>query len=78
MLFVETQEKIVKIKDDINVGSLLLPPEIYRIIRYKDLVSNPMDEMEKLYKFIGVHFTKSMKDYVYKHFHAEKITKKIR
>ena len=51
---------------------------MYRMIRYEDLVSNPMGEMEKLYKFIGVNFTMLMKQYVYKHFHAENITEIIR
>lgn len=63
--------------DDLKLGSEL-PPEIYRLVRYEDLVLNPMDEMENLYKFLGVPFNNSMKDYVYKHFHAEKVTRKIR
>ena len=28
--------------------------------------------MENLYRFIGVNITVEMKEYVYKHFHAEK------
>ena len=43
-----------------------------RLIRYEDLVANPMEEMAKLYRFIGVNITLPMKQFVYKHFNAQK------
>jgi hypothetical protein len=45
---------------------------MYRLIRYEDLVANPMEEMAQLYRFIGVNMTLPMEQFVHKHFNAEK------
>jgi len=63
--------------DDLQIGKLL-PPEKYKLVRYEDLVTNPMGIMTDIYQFLGIPFTNLMKAYVYKHFHAENITREIR
>ena len=46
---------------------------MYRMVRYEDMVSNPMAEIEELCNFIGVKFNPTMRQYTYDHFHAETI-----
>ena len=58
-------------KDDLKLGTHH-PAHVYRLIRYEDLVANPMEEMAQLYRFIGVNITIPMEQFVYKHFNAQK------
>ena len=75
-------KKLIKIfyfktTDDLILGGALLPT-FYRLVRYEDLVANPEREMGKLFKFIGVPFTLGMRQFVYRHFHAEKLRMDVR
>jgi len=62
--------------DDLELGNQL-PPQMYRLVKYEDIVSDPMPKIEALYQFIGVNFTEPMRQYVYKHFHAETVKLKV-
>ena len=63
--------------EDIKLGSLL-PPALYRLVRYEDLTENPLGVMAELYNFIGVNLTEVISQQIQNHFHAENLTRQIR
>ena len=64
-------------EDDLRRGSHL-SPSLYRLVRYEDLIKEPVTVMRDLYQFIGVNVTEIMVQKIEQHFHAENISRPIR
>lgn len=65
----------------IHETGALKPPDFlrgrYRLIRYEDLVRNPLDEIEKMYSFVGLEMTETLQEWIYRITHGQgKGTKK--
>ena len=65
------------VEDDLRRGSHL-SPSLYRLVRYEDLIKEPVTVMRDLYQFIGVNVTEIMIQKIEQHFHAENISRPIR
>uniref|UniRef100_A0A667XKL9 Sulfotransferase n=1 Tax=Myripristis murdjan TaxID=586833 RepID=A0A667XKL9_9TELE len=65
----------------INERATLKPPDFlkgrYKMVRYEDMVRDPLLEINAMYKFVGLEMTKTMQEWIYKVTHGKgKGTKK--
>ena len=56
--------------DDLRLGSNM-STALYQLVRYEDLVDDPLEVMDQLYNFLGIPVSPAMREQVYLHFHAE-------
>merc|ERR1719481_1687642 len=63
------------VQDDLLLGTTL-ESRSYKLLKYEDLISNPLTETESLYKFMGVKFTPEIEKEVHKHFNSDGKTNK--
>ena len=63
--------------DDLKLGQTL-HTDRYKLIRYEDLVADPVPIILQLYSFIGVKLTKQMIRRIKEHFSAEKIERNVK
>ncbi|XP_072519375.1 carbohydrate sulfotransferase 6 [Salminus brasiliensis] len=65
----------------IHETAMLKPPEFlrgrYKLVRYEDLVKNPLFEIENMYEFVGLEMTETLQEWIYRITHGKgKGTKK--
>lgn len=63
--------------DDLKIGSTL-PPSLYKLVKYEDLVADPEAIMKMLYDFIRVPMTPQIKQQILDHFNAENLDRKVK
>merc|ERR1712025_1070448 len=59
------------VEDDLSMKASLGARNQYKLIRYEDLIENPMEETKKLYSFLGIQFSTDINNQVYKHFNSD-------
>ena len=65
------------VEEDIRLGSKL-SPSLYKLVRYEDLIKDPITVMGDLYHFIGVNVTQNIIKKIESHFHSETIVGGVR
>ncbi|XP_026220694.1 carbohydrate sulfotransferase 6-like [Anabas testudineus] len=59
----------------INEKAILKPPPFlngrYKMVRYEDLVHNPLGEIFSMYEFVGLEMTRQMEDWIYNVTHGK-------
>ena len=58
--------------EDLKLGSDM-DTDMYRLVRYEDIVADPISVMSSLYDFVGINMTKSMAKQINDHFNAENL-----
>ncbi|XP_064808133.1 carbohydrate sulfotransferase 6 [Oncorhynchus masou masou] len=65
----------------IHERAMLKPPDFlrgrYKMVRYEDMVRDPLTEIDSMYQFVGLEMTQSLQEWIYKVTHGKgKGTKK--
>nr|XP_046250886.1 carbohydrate sulfotransferase 6 [Scatophagus argus] len=59
----------------INERAILKPPPFlkgrYKMVRYEDLVRNPLEEIKSIYEFVGLQMTSKLGEWIYKVTHGK-------
>jgi len=58
--------------EDLKLGSDM-KTDMYRLVRYEDIVADPISVMSSLYDFVGINMTKSIAKQINDHFNAENL-----
>ncbi|KAL4613701.1 carbohydrate sulfotransferase 6-like [Arapaima gigas] len=68
-------QEICRSHVQIHETAVLRPPSFlhgrYRLVRYEDMVRNPVGEVEGLYKFAGLNMTPQMKNWIHEVTHGK-------
>ncbi|XP_066505727.1 carbohydrate sulfotransferase 6 [Hoplias malabaricus] len=58
----------------IHETGVLKPPEFlrgrYKLVRYEDLVRDPLSEIESMYEFVGLEMTETLQEWIYRITHG--------
>uniref|UniRef100_UPI0037E90B82 carbohydrate sulfotransferase 6-like n=1 Tax=Semicossyphus pulcher TaxID=241346 RepID=UPI0037E90B82 len=59
----------------INERAILKPPPFlkgrYKMVRYEDVVRNPIEEINDMYEFVGLEMSTQLKEWIYKFTHGK-------
>ncbi|XP_062316755.1 carbohydrate sulfotransferase 6 [Osmerus eperlanus] len=59
----------------IHETAVLKPPDFlrgrYKMVRYEDMVRNPLQEINKMYQFVGLEMTEKLQEWIYRVTHGK-------
>ncbi|XP_051807796.1 carbohydrate sulfotransferase 6-like [Acanthochromis polyacanthus] len=71
----QVMQEICRSHMSINERAVLKPPPFlkgrYKMVRYEDMVLNPLEEIDAMFEFVGLEMTQQLKEWVYRMTHGK-------